>query len=73
MKALNLKELIRFNLKPFSFKHTEYFEQATNWDWSYELIANALKIWKIAIKVLNLFAYTGCNFSLLKPGQMLPM
>ncbi len=51
---------IRFNLKPFSFKHTGIFpEQATNWDWGYELIANAVKNGRKEIKVLNLFAYTG--------------
>ena len=50
---------IRFNLKPFTFKHTGVFpEQATNWDWSYNLIKNRSKN-KEAVKVLNLFAYTG--------------
>ncbi|SHI48236.1 class I SAM-dependent methyltransferase [Parasporobacterium paucivorans] len=47
---------LRFNLKPFSFKHTGLFpEQATNWDWFSGLIQKADK----PIKVLNLFAYTG--------------
>lgn len=47
---------LTFNLKPFSFKHTGVFpEQATNWDWAYNLIKNANR----EIKVLNLFAYTG--------------
>lgn len=47
---------LRFNLKPFSFKHTGLFpEQATNWDWFGNLISNAGR----PIKVLNLFAYTG--------------
>ena len=47
---------LRFNLKPFSFKHTGLFpEQATNWEWFSDLIKNA----KRPIKVLNLFAYTG--------------
>ena len=33
---------LTFNLKPFSFKHTGLFpEQATNWDWFSQLIANA--------------------------------
>ncbi|MBP5746554.1 MAG: class I SAM-dependent methyltransferase [Lachnospiraceae bacterium] len=47
---------LRFNLKPFSFKHTGLFpEQATNWEWFSNLIRNAGR----PIKVLNLFAYTG--------------
>ena len=47
---------LRFNLKPFSFKHTGLFpEQATNWDWFSGLIREAGR----PIKVLNLFAYTG--------------
>lgn len=52
---------LRFNLKPFSFKHTGLFpEQAVNWDWMRGLIADALeKNPERQIKVLNLFAYTG--------------
>ena len=47
---------LKFNLKPFSFKHTGLFpEQATNWDWFGKLIREANR----PIKVLNLFAYTG--------------
>ena len=47
---------LKFNLKPFSFKHTGLFpEQATNWEWFSGLIKNADR----PIKVLNLFAYTG--------------
>ena len=47
---------LRFNLKPFSFKHTGLFpEQATNWDWFGRLIREAGR----PVKVLNLFAYTG--------------
>lgn len=47
---------LRFNLKPFSFKHTGLFpEQATNWDWFSQKIKNAGR----PVKVLNLFAYTG--------------
>lgn len=47
---------LKFNLKPFSFKHTGLFpEQAANWDWMHELIKNANR----DISVLNLFAYTG--------------
>ncbi len=53
--TINYGEL-KFNLKPFSFKHTGLFpEQATNWDWFGNLIKNA----KRPVKVLNLFAYTG--------------
>ena len=48
--------LLKFNLKPFSFKHTGLFpEQAANWEWFSKLIKDA----KREIKVLNLFAYTG--------------
>ncbi len=52
---------LRFNLKPFSFKHTGLFpEQATNWDWFSGIIKDALaKNPGRQIKVLNLFAYTG--------------
>ena len=52
---------LRFNLKPFSFKHTGLFpEQAVNWDWMSRLIIkyrynNNDK----RPKILNLFAYTG--------------
>ena len=47
---------LTFNLKPFSFKHTGLFpEQAANWDWFGDRIRNAGR----AVKVLNLFAYTG--------------
>jgi len=52
---ISYKEL-KFNLKPFSFKHTGLFpEQATNWDWFGNLIREANR----PVKVLNLFAYTG--------------
>ena len=52
--------LLRFNLKPFSFKHTGLFpEQATNWDWFSNLIREKKKHSDAPIKVLNLFAYTG--------------
>ena len=52
---------LRFNLKPFSFKHTGLFpEQATNWDWFSDIIKGTLaKNPDRQIKVLNLFAYTG--------------
>lgn len=47
---------LKFNLKPFQFKHTGLFpEQATNWEWAGNKIKNASR----EIKVLNLFAYTG--------------
>lgn len=47
---------LRFNLKPFNFKHTGLFpEQAVNWDWFSDKIKNAGR----PVKVLNLFAYTG--------------
>ena len=47
---------LRFNLKPFSFKHTGLFpEQAVNWDWFSDKIRSAGR----PVKVLNLFAYTG--------------
>lgn len=47
---------LTFRLKPFSFKHTGLFpEQAVNWDWFSDIIANAGR----QLKVLNLFAYTG--------------
>ena len=52
---------LRFNLQPFSFKHTGLFpEQAVNWDWFSGLIRDELaKNPSRKIKVLNLFAYTG--------------
>ncbi len=47
---------LRFNLKPFAFKHTGLFpEQAVNWDWFGGKIKDAGR----PVKVLNLFAYTG--------------
>ena len=47
---------LTFRIKPMGFKHTGLFpEQAVNWDWFRELIANAGR----PISVLNLFAYTG--------------
>lgn len=59
------RKTITFHLKPFAFKHTGVFpEQAVNWDWSYSLIRNRIKLLKERgisrpVKVLNLFAYTG--------------
>lgn len=50
---------LRFNLKPFSFKHTGLFpEQAANWEWMYGLIKKQISEGK-EVNVLNLFAYTG--------------
>ena len=52
---------LKFHLKPFHFKHTGLFpEQAVNWEWSGNLIREAMKKNPgKEIKVLNLFAYTG--------------
>ncbi|MBQ5800948.1 MAG: class I SAM-dependent methyltransferase [Clostridia bacterium] len=48
---------LTFRVRPMGFKHTGIFpEQATNWDWFSDLIKNS----KREIRVLNLFAYTGC-------------
>lgn len=52
---------LTFQLKPFSFKHTGLFpEQAVNWDWMGDLIRARISSTEgRAVKVLNLFAYTG--------------
>ncbi|MBR6238301.1 MAG: class I SAM-dependent methyltransferase [Lachnospiraceae bacterium] len=52
---------LKFNLKPFSFKHTGLFpEQAVNWDWCANLIKERVKnAGDRQVKVLNLFAYMG--------------
>ena len=51
---------LTFNIKPMGFKHTGIFpEQAVNWDWMINKIAEAKKNGNKEIKVLNLFAYTG--------------
>lgn len=48
---------LKFVVKPMGFKHTGIFpEQAVNWQMMSELIKNSGR----EIKVLNLFAYTGC-------------
>lgn len=48
---------LTFNIKPMGFKHTGIFpEQAVNWDYMMDKIRNSGR----KIKVLNLFAYTGC-------------
>ncbi len=62
---------LKFNLKPFSFKHTGLFpEQAVNWDWCSALIRRRLKEnGDKPVKVLNLFAYTGgATVACLKAG-----
>ena len=47
---------VSFIIRPTGFKHTGLFpEQATNWNWFYNLIKSSGR----KIKVLNLFAYTG--------------
>ncbi|MBR4341453.1 MAG: class I SAM-dependent methyltransferase [Lachnospiraceae bacterium] len=53
--------ILNFNLKPFSFKHTGLFpEQAVNWEWMSTLIKETLKKEPgRSLKILNLFAYTG--------------
>lgn len=48
---------LKFIVKPMGFKHTGIFpEQAVNWQRMQQLIQGAGR----KIKVLNLFAYTGC-------------
>ena len=50
---------LRFQLKPFRFKHTGLFpEQAANWDRFSSIINAAVQEGRPA-RVLNLFAYTG--------------
>ena len=50
---------LRFNLKPFSFKHTGLFpEQAVNWKYAADIISGR-KAQRKGTKMLNLFAYTG--------------
>ena len=59
---------MKFIVKPMGFKHTGIFpEQSTNWS----LMADLVKKSKREIKVLNLFAYTGCaSVALSKAGAM---
>ncbi len=48
---------LTFKVSPTGFKHTGIFpEQAVNWDWMMNKIKNAKK----PVRILNLFAYTGC-------------
>ncbi len=50
------QQKLLFSIEPTNFKHISIFpEQASNWDFIYNKIANANR----PIKVLNLFAYTG--------------
>ena len=49
---------LTFKVSPTNFKHTGIFpEQATNWDYVTEKIKNSQNN---EIRILNLFAYTGC-------------
>lgn len=52
---------LKFVLRPMGFKHTGLFpEQAANWDWFSQIIRRAkAERREGAVKVLNLFAYTG--------------
>lgn len=58
--SINYRSL-KFNLKPFSFKHTGLFpEQAVNWDWMTDKIQAAKSANPDRTpEVLNLFGYTG--------------
>lgn len=48
---------LTFKIKPMNFKHTGVFpEQAVNWDFMMDKIRGTNR----EVKVLNLFAYTGC-------------
>ena len=54
--TINYKDLT-FKVSPTNFKHTGIFpEQAVNWDFMMDNIQNC----DHEVKVLNLFAYTGC-------------
>lgn len=54
--TVNYKNLT-FNVKLMGFKHTGIFpEQSVNWDFIIDKIKSSSK----KVKVLNLFAYTGC-------------
>lgn len=54
--TINYKDLT-FKVSPTNFKHTGIFpEQAVNWDFMMNKIQNC----DHEVKVLNLFAYTGC-------------
>ena len=52
---------LTFNVKLMGFKHTGIFpEQSINWDFMMDKIEKEKKRSNAPIKVLNLFAYTGC-------------
>lgn len=56
--TINYKHLT-FKVSPTGFKHTGIFpEQAVNWDWMMEEIEKYSE--EKEIRILNLFAYTGC-------------
>ena len=58
--TINYKNLT-FNVKLMGFKHTGIFpEQSINWDFMMNKVKEEKKINSKPIKVLNLFAYTGC-------------
>ena len=57
--TVKYKDLV-FNVKLMGFKHTGIFpEQSVNWDFMMDKIDKEVKLGK-KVKVLNLFAYTGC-------------
>ncbi len=57
--TVNYKNLV-FNVKLMGFKHTGIFpEQSVNWDFMIDKIKEKTNAGK-KVKVLNLFAYTGC-------------
>ena len=57
--TVNYKNLV-FNVKLMGFKHTGIFpEQSINWDFMMDKIQKETSSGK-EVKVLNLFAYTGC-------------
>lgn len=57
--TVNYKDLV-FNVKLMGFKHTGIFpEQSVNWDFMIDKIKEKTSTGK-KVKVLNLFAYTGC-------------
>lgn len=52
---------LTFKVSPTNFKHTGIFpEQATNWDYVTEKIREFKNNNKEEMRILNLFAYTGC-------------
>lgn len=58
--TVNYKNLT-FNVKLMGFKHTGIFpEQSINWDFMMNKIEEEKKKTNKPVKVLNLFAYTGC-------------